>query len=653
MPWLWTDLAVVSTVFLTTMLLYAPSLAYPFVWYDSDDLLRAIKHSTADLFSGVAGYQYYRPLIFTFWKLILNTWGSASAPMFHAYLIGAHILNGVLLYALAVALTRSRGIAAAAALLFVAYPFSYQAVTWTIAHQPPSLTFVLASLLIYTRVRLDTQKVKEGRAAPSLHRWSPVTRHILALLCLIAAMLLHESAFVGAGILLLIEAFLVISRRIARASIWPLAYLAVTLIVFVAYSAAAKSSPAVETFQILTAEYLLQGLIYPAAMVVARACLLLSCDGVAWLGPVGALTLAGLAILWRWNHRILIGVLGMLWFGLGVAPVWAGRDTVYVEYAPRLLYLASAGAALSLAVIFGNDTKGRRRAAQVGIIAVILVQSAQFVMARQSLHEYAFRLLEQENRAMFAPRQEAALFVNTVELFDFKEREFPMGWFGVLVSPWHNQLVETLNLRADHADWVIDPAQAATTSSRSRLALEYHGRIVSPEQFREALAGVSDVYRVEAPTPDDGNLHLFKVAEIDHGSDLPETYITEWLRSVRLVSASVETEAGIPVLNLQWAIAGMIDPNQTVFVHMRDASGRIVAQADGDLIGGMAPLGDWPAGSTIRERRPLIVPRDLQAGRYTVAVGLYNRATLERIAPTESNQQITDGALIVGPFDIP
>ena len=154
------DLIVVAAIVLLTLLLYAPSLRYPFVWYDADDLLRAIKYPVETLFSGVPNYQYYRPLIFTFWKLILNTWGADSAPMFHAYLIGGHMLNAVLLYALTRTLTRSRSIAAVAALLFTVYPFSYQAVTWIIAHQPPGLVFVLAGLLVYTKARSKTQEAR-------------------------------------------------------------------------------------------------------------------------------------------------------------------------------------------------------------------------------------------------------------------------------------------------------------------------------------------------------------------------------------------------------------------------------------------------------------------------------------------------------------
>jgi hypothetical protein len=147
-------------------------------------------------------------LIFTFWKLILNAWGADSAPMFHAYLIGGHILNAVLLYALTRTLARSRSIAAVAALLFTIYPFSYQAVTWIIAHQPPSLVFVLAGLLVYTKARDRTTTI--GRRK---WRW-----HLLAIVLLVISMLLHESAYVSAGLIVLIEGYLVAARRVPRSA---------------------------------------------------------------------------------------------------------------------------------------------------------------------------------------------------------------------------------------------------------------------------------------------------------------------------------------------------------------------------------------------------------------------------------------------------
>ena len=344
------DLIVVAALVLLALLLYAPSLRYPFVWYDADDLLRAVKYPVATLFRGVPNYQYYRPLIFTFWKLILNLWGADSAPIFHAYLIGGHILNSVLLYALVRTLTRARSIAAIAALLFTVYPFSYQAVTWIIAHQPPSLALVLLGLLVYTKARSQM-------LAPARRTW---LFHGVALVLLIAAMLLHESAYVSAGLIILIEAYLVLTRRVSKISLWPLVYIAATGVMYWLYSAAAKSSPPQATFELSTGLYLLQGLVYPAAMLLARVCQPGSCDSVSLLLPASLVFLAVLIIFWRWQRTLLIGLLGVLWFAGGILPMWAGRDFVYNEYAPRLLYLAGGGACLAIAAIIGSGVSATR-----------------------------------------------------------------------------------------------------------------------------------------------------------------------------------------------------------------------------------------------------------------------------------------------------
>jgi hypothetical protein len=145
----------------------------------------------------------------------------------------------------------------------------------------------------------------------------------------------------------------------------------------------------------------------------------------------------------------------VLWFFAGILPTWAGRDFVYNEYAPRLLYLAGCGACIAIAAIVGRRTEAARfnlkRIATTALIILILLQSTLFVFRRQDLHDEAFALLTQENNAMFAPRDGKVLFINTVELFTFKDQEFSLGWFGALVSPWHNRIAIDQHLRALNA----------------------------------------------------------------------------------------------------------------------------------------------------------------------------------------------------------
>jgi hypothetical protein len=636
------DLIVVAAIVLLTLLLYAPSLRYPFVWYDADDLLRAVKYPVETLFSGVPNYQYYRPLIFTFWKLILNTWGADSAPIFHVYLIGGHLLNAVLLYALTRALTRSRSIAAVAALLFTVYPFSYQAVTWIIAHQPPSLAFVLAGLLVYTKAR---------SGQPTTLRRS-MTLNLLALVLLIIAMLLHESAYVSAGLIILIEAYLLLTKRVAKISLWPLAYIAVTGAMYLLYSSTAKSSPPQATFEVATGLYLLQGLTYPAAMLLARVCQPASCDPASLLVPASVIFLIVLAVFWKLQRTLLIGLFGLLWFLGGILPTWAGRDFVYNEYAPRLLYLAGCGACIAIAAIIGRGAETARfnfrRVTAVGLVALILLQSLLFVFRRQGLHDEAFALLTQENDAMFAPRAGQALFINTIELFTFKDQEFPLGWFGALVSPWHNRIVTDRHLRPLNADWVIDPAQAQQVQDRSSLKLDFHGQVQSPDQLQTAILSATQVFRVEAPRSD---LHLFEIGQVEHNVPPPGSVVASWPDELRLISATVTSEAGAPVLNLDWFIGGPIDPQVTVFVHVLNDAGQVVAQADGDLVGGYVPLGLWQKNDRIQERRVLSF---VETGEhYRIALGLYNRSTQQRLNPASTDAPSNAGAVLVGEFDWP
>ncbi len=631
----WVDFAVACVIFSATMLLYGPSLTYPFVWHEADDLSRTLRYSPLDYVTGMPSYEYYRPLMFLLWRSILSVWGAASAPIFHGVSVGAHLLNSTLLFALVRDLTRNRTIAAAAALTFASYPFSYQAITWSTAHfHPAVLLSILTGLVVYVRARLRDK----GWLAYSS-----------AALCLVAAMLVHETGFVGALIVLLVEAYLVINRRVPRWSRWPLVYFAITLALVGLYAIAAKSPPAEKTLQWITGLYLLQGLVYPAVMLLARVCQPPACDSVAWLLPVSGLTLIAVWLAWRSGRTIALGLLGLIWFGLGVAPAWAGRDFTYNEYAPRLLYFAGAGTSLVLAALIGAQPQGWEGILRVGATALIVLQGMQFVIARQPLYAEALRVVDQENQAMFAPRQGLALFVNAVDLFAYKDREFPLGWFGVPVAPWHNRLGQVSHLRAENADWVIDPAQSKDVQAHSRLALEFHGRVLTPEQFPKSLASASQVYQIKAVGLD---LHLFKIAEIEHGATLPASDIAEWAASIRLVAASIDTEAGVPVLNLGWVIDGPIDSGQTVFVHVRNATGEIVAQADGDLVGGLAALSSWAPGDFIRERRALSLPSNLPAGTYTVAVGLYDRASLKRTVPIRvKSATAQDGALVVAHFE--
>jgi hypothetical protein len=109
-----------------------------------------------------------------------------------------------------------------------------------------------------------------------------------------------------------------------------------------------------------------------------------------------------------------------------------------------------------------------------------------------------------------------------------------------------------------------------------------------------------------------------------------------------------ELRAGEPLsVTLYWRPVQATDQSYTVFVHLMDATGQIVAQHDGVPALGELPTNIWLHDEVIADRHELALPAELPAGAYSLHIGLYNAATGERL-PIESAMPHQDGALQLG-----
>lgn len=79
-----------------------------------------------------------------------------------------------------------------------------------------------------------------------------------------------------------------------------------------------------------------------------------------------------------------------------------------------------------------------------------------------------------------------------------------------------------------------------------------------------------------------------------------------------------------------------MDRDYTVFVHLLDGNGRIVAQRDGQPGDGFYPTSIWDPGEVVPDEYAIIVPPDLPAGDYEVVVGMYYFPTGERLPIVDS-----------------
>ncbi|HKZ82586.1 MAG TPA: glycosyltransferase family 39 protein [Anaerolineae bacterium] len=88
-------------------------------------------------------------------------------------------------------------------------------------------------------------------------------------------------------------------------------------------------------------------------------------------------------------------------------------------------------------------------------------------------------------------------------------------------------------------------------------------------------------------------------------------------------------------VSLVWQAAQRPDRNYTVFLHVVDGEGRLVAQGDSDPVGGLRLTRSWRPGEVIRDDHPIALPDDLPPGNYAMVVGWYDRESPLRL-PVET-----------------
>jgi hypothetical protein len=82
---------------------------------------------------------------------------------------------------------------------------------------------------------------------------------------------------------------------------------------------------------------------------------------------------------------------------------------------------------------------------------------------------------------------------------------------------------------------------------------------------------------------------------------------------------------------LQWRCLGPPAVDYTVFLHVLDAGGQVVAQADGQPQAGTYPTSVWDAGEVVADSYSIPLPLDRGGDGYRLVLGLYRLETGERL----------------------
>ncbi len=122
-----------------------------------------------------------------------------------------------------------------------------------------------------------------------------------------------------------------------------------------------------------------------------------------------------------------------------------------------------------------------------------------------------------------------------------------------------------------------------------------------------------------------------------------------WIRLRGYALTPQTQQNGAVLIELRWESLRAVGYDYQVFVHLLDSAGTKVAQRDGQPVLWMRPTSTWHAGEQIIDRYALPLSSTIPPGSYTIAVGLYDPVSGQRlpVGPGAKND-----ALSLGPIQV-
>jgi hypothetical protein len=115
-----------------------------------------------------------------------------------------------------------------------------------------------------------------------------------------------------------------------------------------------------------------------------------------------------------------------------------------------------------------------------------------------------------------------------------------------------------------------------------------------------------------------------------------------YLHGYALAGDSFASGDILPV-TLFWDARAPISELYKVTVQLLDdAAGSLVAQHDGEPVGGFTPTTIWQPGQAVIDRHGIPLPADLSPGDYTLVIAVYHAATGERLPVTADGDSAGD-----------
>mgnify|MGYP002380681032 CR=1 FL=1 len=354
---------------------------------------------------------------------------------------------------------------------------------------------------------------------------------------------------------------------------------------------------------------------------------------------VGALKAVGLG-RWRSWLRENLGVTAVLLSILATVAIYASlfryiQTINWSGYQGRLAYTAAAPMAVLLAVGWGRTAvfltklgRNQRTAGQtlwyslpvVGLLALALVSLVQLNTAydRATLYEppASWQRVCQETPAGFY-----------VEAVDYQA--VVMGGEALIVS-LAGYGADPQNLAGEVALLNWDGAVLATAvlqqTSVTNDQVVGRAELALPPSVRPAAAQL--VWLVDNSTVALGPV---KIAAEQAVLPKPTTPVTaNFADEIALIGYDLQVESGQVRLKTYWQALRPIAASYTIFVHLLDENGALLAQQDALPQGGAYPTSIWAVGELVVDEAVLLLPPGAQPA--ALSIGWYRLDTLERLS---------------------
>ncbi len=595
---------------------YGFSLRLPFFFDDLPVLTWLGGHSLADVWTGSSENAYYRPLTFTVYKLAMLLPKGAQQVALHGGNLLLHWLNAVLVMLVvrrtAKAVSTNRAPLLALAMLAL-FPFLSNAVPWVTA-MPHLLVTTLTLVAVYAALRAGG-----GRAAG----WWAISLVATAL-----APLAHESGIVCGAIVAGITVIHYGRRSGWRPIAWAMGGVALNL----AAIGLRAIIPGVEPFNpdglhswFENIVFAVHGLVYPVGPLIGwlvREHGWHDLTTVLAAGALFAALMAWLAVRSRNGHWMACA---LWWWACGSLPAAVRFRFGGLVNSPRFYALAAVGiVGLWAGVIEELCRRLRpnwtRAAATAALTTAILVPNVAFLSAQRSVYLGLTRVYEQVLEAA-TPAENAPLgFVNLPAWLAPKRQTYALAKEGVTVLPLYTNVREfiAVNAQPRPADNVMF---VHTLQELDNAYWGFHGDWPDWAQMRQFAIDHRTVWLARyEPSRQQFVLHeVGGIVAAPVAANVEALARFEGGPTIAAVSTK-RVEGDHWTIALTWQAAGPVDAE--VFLHVVDASGKLVTQADGPALGGLVPMRIWQPGDQVYDVRHVDVPPG--QGPYTVLVGVYD-----------------------------